>query len=179
MKLSINTLRSEYQDKSLTPEKVVEQILVECEKLGDHNIWITLLDKEQIQPYLEKLKGQTPESLPLYGIPFAIKDNIDLAGVPTTAACPEYRYVPQQHAFVVEQLINAGAIPIGKTNMDQFATGLVGTRSPEPWGPCRNAFTIKSISLVVPVPVRLWPSLLGWSVFLSARIPPDRAVCQP
>ncbi|WP_256361540.1 amidase family protein, partial [Methylomonas koyamae] len=76
--------------------------------------------------------------MPLYGIPFAIKDNIDLADLPTTAACPAYAYQPKQSAFVVRQLIAAGAIPVGKTNLDQFATGLVGTRSP--YGVCRNSF---------------------------------------
>ncbi len=82
--------------------------------------------------------------LPLYGIPFAIKDNIDLAGVPTTAACPAFAYTPQRHAMVVQRLIDAGAIPIGKTNLDQFATGLNGTRSP--YGACRNAFNPEYIS---------------------------------
>ena len=74
---------------------------------------------------------------PLKGIPFAIKDNIDLAGTPTTAACPAYAYTPARSAAVVERLAAAGAIPLGKTNMDQFATGLVGTRSP--YGATRNA----------------------------------------
>jgi allophanate hydrolase len=79
-----------------------------------------------------------PGALPLYGVPFAIKDNIDLAGVPTTAGCPEYAYVPERSAFVVQRLIDAGAVPLGKTNLDQFATGLVGARSP--YGACGNAF---------------------------------------
>ena len=83
-------------------------------------------------------------ALPLYGIPFAIKDNIDLAGVPTTAACPAFAYMPQRSATVVQRLIDAGAIPIGKTNLDQFATGLNGTRSP--YGACRNAFNPDYIS---------------------------------
>ena len=79
-----------------------------------------------------------PERRPLFGIPFVIKDNIDLAGVPTTAGCPAFAYLPARSAFVVERLIDAGAIPIGKANLDQFATGLVGTRSP--YGACRNSF---------------------------------------
>ena len=83
-------------------------------------------------------------ALPLYGVPFAIKDNIDLAGVPTTAACPAFAYMPQRSATVVQRLIDAGAIPIGKTNLDQFATGLNGTRSP--YGACRNAFNPDYIS---------------------------------
>ena len=82
--------------------------------------------------------------LPLSGLTFAIKDNIDLAGVPTTAACPAYAYSPEKSATVVERLIDAGAIPVGKTNMDQFATGLVGTRSP--YGACSCVFDERYIS---------------------------------
>nr|PZN18736.1 MAG: allophanate hydrolase [Pseudomonadota bacterium] len=78
------------------------------------------------------------ELLPLFGVPFAIKDNIDFEGVPTTAGCPAYAFVPATSAPAVERLIAAGAIPIGKTNLDQFATGLVGTRSP--YGACPSAF---------------------------------------
>jgi allophanate hydrolase len=68
--------------------------------------------------------------LPLFGVPFAVKDNIDVAGLPTTAACPEHQKVPAECATVVQRLLEAGAVLIGKTNLDQFATGLVGTRSP-------------------------------------------------
>ena len=81
---------------------------------------------------------------PLAGMTFAIKDNIDLAGLPTTAGCPEFAYQPERSAFVVERLMDAGAIPIGKTNMDQFATGLVGTRSP--YGACSSVFDERYIS---------------------------------
>ena len=88
--------------------------------------------------------GSFREDLPLYGIPFAIKDNIDLAGVPTTAGCPEFGFVPQRSATVVERLLAAGAIPIGKTNLDQFATGLVGTRSP--YGACSSVLDGRYIS---------------------------------
>jgi allophanate hydrolase len=89
----------------------------------------------EVQALLARLDG-APRDLPLYGVPFAIKDNIDLAGTPTTAACPAYAYVPDRSAFVVERLVAAGAIPIGKTNMDQFATGLTGTRTP--YGACAS-----------------------------------------
>jgi allophanate hydrolase len=104
-----------------------------------HNIWIERLDLVRLEPYLKALEQSDPAGKPLYGVPFAIKDNIDLAGVDTTAACEAFRYRPQRSATVVQRLIDAGAIPLGlgKTNMDQFATGLVGTRSP--WGPGRNA----------------------------------------
>lgn len=101
-------------------------------------VWISRLPFERMLAYAAALAEQSPDDLPLYGIPFAIKDNIDLADLPTTAACPAYAYQPKQSAFVVRQLIAAGAIPVGKTNLDQFATGLVGTRSP--YGVCRNSF---------------------------------------
>ena len=92
----------------------------------------------------EAVSRRGAEGKRLFGVPFAIKDNIDLAGHPTTAGCPDYRYVAQASAPVVAALIEAGAIPIGKTNLDQFATGLVGTRSP--YGACRNAFNGDFIS---------------------------------
>jgi allophanate hydrolase len=90
------------------------------------------------------LAGKDPDSLPLYGLPFAVKDNIDVAGYPTTVACPDYAYTPDAGAPVVDALTAAGAILIGKTNLDQFATGLVGTRSP--YGACANAFDPAYIS---------------------------------
>jgi allophanate hydrolase len=108
------------------------------------NAFIHRLDLTELEPYLARLEQLKPSELPLYGVPFAIKDNIDLAGVPTTAGCPEYAYTPQRHAFVVQQLIDAGAVPMGKTNLDQFATGLNGTRSP--YGPGINTFDERFIS---------------------------------
>jgi len=108
------------------------------------NIWITRLDMEHVTPYLRALEGESVDTRPLYGVPFVIKDNIDLAGIPTSAACPDYAYVPAHSAPVVQKLIDAGAIPLGKTNLDQFATGLVGTRSP--YGACRNSIDSQYIS---------------------------------
>ncbi len=114
-------------------------------RAGDeHRVWISVLDEAQLEPYLSRLEAAEPDELPLYGVPFAIKDNIDLAGMPTTAGCPDYAYTPHRSAFVVQRLIEAGAVPVGKTNLDQFATGLVGTRSP--YGACRNAFDPEYLS---------------------------------
>jgi len=136
--LSVLALREAYRGAALTPEQVVAEVLRRCDACDDPAIWIYRLSPEKLRPYLDRLQGQDPAELSLYGVPFAIKDNIDLAGVPTTAACPEYAYVPERSAFVVERLIQAGAIPIGKTNLDQLATGLVGTRSP--YGVPHNPF---------------------------------------
>jgi len=177
MNLTIANLRKQYREENVTPEQVVEYSLKMCEKFNSHNIWINRLTLSQLKPYLENLTQYSPEDLPLYGIPFAIKDNIDLAGVPTTAACSAFEYVPDKNAFVVEQLIEAGAIPIGKTNMDQFATGLVGTRSPEPWGPCKNAFNTDYISggsssgSAVAVALGLVSFSLGTDTAGSGRVP--------
>ncbi len=146
MNLTISYLLESYKNKSLTPKDVVENILKRSAEFTEHNIWIHQLNMDELKPYLDNLENKNINDLPLYGIPFAIKDNIDLAGVPTTAACPAFEKMPEKSAFVVQQLINAGAIPLGKTNMDQFATGLVGTRSPEPWGECKNAFDKEYIS---------------------------------
>jgi len=144
MDMTVIGLLNAYRTRQLTPEAVIDDVLARCAGHADLNIWIQRLTREQLTPYLDKLRQASPETLPLYGIPFAIKDNIDLAAIPTTAACEAFRYTPSHSAFVVQQLINAGAIPIGKTNLDQFATGLVGTRSP--YGVCHNPFNHDYIS---------------------------------
>ncbi len=132
----MSALRAAYAT-GLGVRTLVEEAMRRCAS-DAHNAFIHRLTPAEIEPYIARLEGLPPESLPLYGVPFAIKDNIDLAGIPTTAGCPEFAYVPQRSAFVVQCLIDAGAVPLGKTNLDQFATGLNGTRSP--YGPCRNAF---------------------------------------
>ncbi len=142
--LTIRQLHAHYRNGDITPQKLCHTLLQQARELADYNTWIYLLSEDELQPYLDRLQASDPEQLPLYGIPFAIKDNIDLAGVPTTAACREYEYIPEQSAFVVERLIEAGAIPLGKTNLDQFATGLVGTRSP--YGETHNPFNKDYIS---------------------------------
>ncbi len=138
MDMTITGLLHAYHSGQATPDYVIDSLLSRAAQFDDHNIWIQRLTRAQLEPYLARLRQCAPESLPLYGIPFAIKDNIDLAGIPTTAACTAFAYTPTESAFAVQQLIDAGAIPLGKTNLDQFATGLVGTRSP--YGACHNAF---------------------------------------
>jgi len=134
--LDLQNLRQLYVDGDVSPRQLCEPLLQRAESINNPYIWIYRLSIEELEPYLAQLEKADLESLPLYGIPFAIKDNIDLAGVPTTAGCPAYAYTPQDSCPVVAKLIKAGAIPMGKTNLDQFATGLVGVRSP--YGVPRN-----------------------------------------
>ncbi len=142
--LTIAELKELYDMKVVSPQEVIEAIIKRAEQDKEMNIWITPPTMELIQPYLDRLEKVDSGTLPLWGIPFAIKDNIDLVGVPTTAGCEEFSYTPEKNAFVVEHLIEAGAIPVGKTNLDQFATGLVGTRSP--YGETHNALNQELIS---------------------------------
>ena len=135
--LRIGNLRERYLAGDLSPVALVETLADRLAAEDHHRTWIHRLPRAALLDYATALQPRAPADLPLYGIQFAIKDNIDLAGVPTTAACPDFAYVPMRSAAVVERLIAAGAIPLGKTNLDQFATGLVGTRSP--YGPARNS----------------------------------------
>jgi allophanate hydrolase len=105
---------------------------------NDDHAWISIATEQQLQTQIDTLKGKSAADLPLYGIPFAVKDNIDVAGFYTTAACKEAAYLASQDATVVAKLKAAGAIVVGKTNLDQFATGLVGVRSP--YGAVKNSF---------------------------------------
>lgn len=136
--LRLDTLRAAYTAGDTTPRRLFAELHDKAAALNpEFNLFIRLLTLQELEPYLTELDGKSPAELPLYGIPFAIKDNIDLAGIPTTAACPAFAYTPETSATIVEQLIALGAVPLGKTNLDQFATGLNGTRSP--YGECRNS----------------------------------------
>ena len=173
-RLTINWIKQAYKNDGLTPEMLVEEIIKRSNETEDYNVWITEPNLDLINPYIEQLEKKTKD-LPLWGIPFAIKDNIDLKGVPTTAACPAYGYVPEKSATVVQKLIDAGAIPIGKTNLDQFATGLVGTRSP--YGEVKNALQPEMISggsssgSAVSVALGLVAFSLGTDTAGSGRVP--------
>jgi allophanate hydrolase len=136
--LAVGELLRAYRRGELKPAALIEALYQRIDAEAGHGVWISRIPREQALQQARALGERDPSSLPLYGIPFAIKDNIDLAGVPTTAACAEFAYTPAASAFVVERLLAAGAIPLGKTNLDQFATGLVGMRSP--YGVSRNSF---------------------------------------
>ncbi len=173
--LDIVALRACYAAGKLTPAAVVEGVLERIAARGDDKVWIHLVPAEELRAIARRLSEEGPQGRPLYGIPFGIKDNIDLAGHPTTAACAEYSYVPKESAPVVAQLVAAGAIPIGKTNLDQFATGLVGMRSP--YGHCRNAFNPDYISggsssgSAIAVATGLASFALGTDTAGSGRVP--------
>ena len=134
--LAIAELRRAYDEADIEPRALLRGLVAAAERYEDRAAWIRRLSETAVDGYLARL-AQADPAAPLKGIPFAIKDNIDLAGTPTTAGCPAYAYVPKRSATVVQRLLAAGAVPLGKTNMDQFATGLVGTRSP--YGVARNA----------------------------------------
>ena len=125
--LDLTSLRAAYASGTLTPLAVIDEV---CDRIeaGGEGIWISRFSRDQLRAAARALDGN--RNLPLHGVPFAVKDNIDVAGLPTTAACPAYSYQPAASAGVVERLVKAGAIVVGKTNMDQLATGLVGVRSP-------------------------------------------------
>lgn len=175
LSLDIRSLAEGYRSGQLDPVSVAQELLARRDAEADLGIWITPLPAAELLARAESLRSRDPASLPLYGIPFAIKDNIDLAGLPTTAACPDFAYTPRESAFVVQRLMDAGAIPVGKTNLDQFATGLVGTRSP--YGVCRNSFDRDYVSggsssgSAVAVALGLASFSLGTDTAGSGRIP--------
>jgi allophanate hydrolase len=125
---TLPALREAYRS-GLSPAAVVAEAQRRISDAGDPAIFIHRIDPDRALAEAAALGPFDPEK-PLWGVPFAIKDNIDLGGVPTTAACPAFAFTPAADAPVVARLRAAGAIPLGKTNLDQFATGLVGTRSP-------------------------------------------------
>jgi allophanate hydrolase len=173
--LLIGDLRAGYRADRFTPTEVMVRLMDRSDRAEQRHVWIQRLSRAEVMGYVEALRQRPIESQPLFGIPFVIKDNIDLAGVPTTAACPRFAYVPARSATVVQRLLDAGAIPLGKTNLDQFATGLVGARSPH--GACRNAFDSRYISggsssgSAVAVATGLASFALGTDTAGSGRVP--------
>ena len=173
--LDLARLRAAYLSGALRPRDVIATVLERIARRGEDKVWIDRVPRGALEARAARLEAESPAELPLYGIPFAIKDNIDLAGRPTTAACPDFAYTPTASAPVVQRLLDAGAIALGKTNLDQFATGLVGTRSP--YGACANAFDPRYISggsssgSAIAVALGLASFALGTDTAGSGRVP--------
>jgi allophanate hydrolase len=173
--LDIARLAPRLLSGDLHPTDVAAGVMERIGARGDDKVWIHRVPEREVMERAAELKRHGPQGLPLYGLPFAIKDNIDLAGHPTTAACPDFAYVPSASAAVVKRLLASGAMAIGKTNLDQFATGLVGTRSP--YGACENAFDRRYVSggssagSAVAVAAGLVSFSLGTDTAGSGRIP--------
>ncbi len=173
--LDLLRLSAAYAEGRLDPLRVVEAVLAAIARRGDDGVWISLLPAEALRARAADLARRGPAGLPLFGIPFAVKDNIDLAGCPTTAACPGFAFTPSRSASAVARLEAAGAIAIGKTNLDQFATGLVGVRTP--YGVARNPFDPallpggSSSGSAVAVAAGLVSFALGTDTAGSGRVP--------
>ena len=173
--LDIAALQAGYRAGRFTPVELMREIIARQQRASGRHVWISRLPDQQLLAAAEQLSGRDPASLPLYGVPFAIKDNIDFELLRTTAACEAFAYQPTRSAPAVERLIAAGAIPVGKTNLDQFATGLVGTRSP--YGVCVNSFDGEYISggsssgSAVAVAMGIVSFALGTDTAGSGRVP--------
>jgi len=160
---------------TMTPAQTVARSF---QRIRDHNdpaIFVSLRDEKDALAEAERLASRNAAELPLYGVPVAVKDNIDALGFPTTAACPAFAYTPTHDATAVAKLRAAGAIVIGKTNLDQFATGLVGVRSPYgiPANPIRSDLIPggSSSGSAVAVAAGLVPLALGTDTAGSGRVP--------
>ncbi len=177
--LDFHTLRCAYSSGEAAPVAIVREVISRVERRGDDAVWISRVPDEKLLDEAAALERRAAAegiaALPLYGVPFAVKDNIDVAGSPTTAGCPEFAYVAEASAPVVDRLRRAGALFLGKTNLDQFATGLVGVRSP--YGVPRNPFDPayipggSSSGSAVAVAAGLASFALGTDTAGSGRVP--------
>ena len=173
--LDLATLRTGYLNDDFTPAQIVDAVLDKIATHDDPAVWIHRVADADLRAAADAIAGLAPDDLPLYGIPFAVKDNIDVAGLPTTAACPEFSYIAAETAPAVQRLLDAGALLVGKTNLDQFATGLVGVRSP--YGVPRNALDPScvpggsSAGSAVAVSAGLVSFSLGTDTAGSGRVP--------
>jgi allophanate hydrolase len=171
--LTIAALQAAYAG-GLTPLDMVEEVIRRRAALADRAVFITETPAEDLRDAARTVMAG-PRDLPLWGIPFAVKDNIDVVGLPTTAACPAFAYLPAADATLIARLRAAGAIVIGKTNLDQFATGLNGTRSP--YGAPRSVFNADCVSggsssgSAVAVASGLCAFALGTDTAGSGRVP--------
>ena len=179
--LEIAALRGAFLGGEISATQLADRVLARIGLSDDPAIWISLSSESAVRDRARELDADavadanTVARLPLFGIPFAVKDNIDVAGMPTTAGCPAFAYTPAETAPIVARLLAAGAVLLGKTNLDQFATGLVGTRSP--YGAPRNPFDARFIpggsssGSAVAVAAGLVSFALGTDTAGSGRIP--------
>jgi allophanate hydrolase len=163
--------------RTVTTHEVVDRLYARIKDYPDPAVWIHLLPKGEVHAQADAVQARRAAGaeLPLFGVPFAVKDNIDVGGMPTTAACPAFRYIAPKTATVVQRLLDAGALLIGKTNLDQFATGVAGDRTP--YGVCRNPFAQERIAggsssgSAVAVAAGLVSFALGTDTAGSGRVP--------
>jgi allophanate hydrolase len=174
--LGLGALRTGYRDGTLRAREVVDDVLARIARRGDDGVWISTTPADVLHARAAELDALGPgERGPLHGVPVAVKDNIDVAGLPTTAACPAFAYRPPRDAGSVRRLHDAGALVVGKTNLDQFATGLNGTRSP--YGAPESVYGGDLISggsssgSAVAVAAGLVPLALGTDTAGSGRVP--------
>jgi allophanate hydrolase len=179
--LEITSLRVAFLSGAVSVADLLDRVLARIDECDDPAIWISRSSEVTVRARAGELDVEaaadpsTIARLPLFGIPFAVKDNIDVAGMSTTAGCPAFAYTPAENAPIVARLLAAGAVLLGKTNLDQFATGLVGTRSP--YGVPRNPFDARFIpggsssGSAVAVAVGLVSFALGTDTAGSGRIP--------
>jgi allophanate hydrolase len=164
-----------HRAKIMSPVETVERTFARLAAHYDPALFISLRDQAEVVAEARRLADEGHAERPLYGVPVAIKDNIDVAGLPTTAACPAFSYQPSVDASAVARLRRAGAIVIGKNNLDQFATGLVGVRSP--YGIPRNLFDARLIpggsssGSAIAVAAGIVPLALGTDTAGSGRVP--------
>jgi allophanate hydrolase len=178
-RLSVETIAADVQSRRRLAAEVMEDVIRRLDRYDavQSAVWISRFDAAALRAAAAAVDARVAggETLPLAGVPFAVKDNIDVAGLDTTAACPAFAYAPARSATAVERLIGAGAIPVGKTNLDQFATGLNGTRSP--YGIPRNAYNRAWVSggsssgSAVAVAAGLVAFALGTDTAGSGRVP--------
>ena len=142
--LDIATIAAGYRSGAWTPLDVMDAVIARAASWPDTAVWISRFPDAELRAAAARLVAAGPRGQPLWGIPFAVKDNIDVAGLATTAACPEFAYLPARDATIIARLKAAGALVVGKTNLDQFATGLNGTRSP--YGAPRCVFDARFVS---------------------------------
>ncbi len=142
LSLDFSSLRRALAEGETSPISIAREIIARIAASGDDAVWITRVPADELLAAASALErrdaAEGRAAMPLFAMPFAVKDNIDVAGMPTTAGCPGFAYTPRRTAPAVARLLDAGALLIGKTNLDQFATGLVGVRSP--YGVPRNPF---------------------------------------